>query len=69
MIFCGVVWLLKLSAYMKLNPEIPLASMDQTAHFEQIVINGIAIGIDIFSDYMYFFLFFMTGYWFVFFKL
>ena len=54
---------------MKLNPEIPLASMDQTAHFEQIVINGIAIGIDIFSDYMYFFLFFMTGYWFVFFKL
>ena len=66
LILAGILWISKLVVFAKLNPED--TDNFQNTYYWDIFFNGIAIGIDVFSDFLFFYMIGVTGWWFIFFK-
>ncbi|KAL4427484.1 hypothetical protein ABPG74_015187 [Tetrahymena malaccensis] len=65
--FTGIIWIFKFNIWSKYNPQSQ--NLSPETFFFLWVTNGIHILIDIWADFSFYYLFFMTGYWFVTYKL
>ncbi|EAR83121.2 meckelin (macronuclear) [Tetrahymena thermophila SB210] len=63
----GIIWIFKFNIWSKYNPQSQNVSPE--TFFALWVTNGLHILIDIWADFSFYYLFFMTGYWFVTYKL
>lgn len=63
-VFIIIVWLMRVYVWSKANPRRSLGKN----YFTQLIVAVVKLALDSWADAQFYFLFFVTGYWFVFYK-